>query len=45
MKVGVIAMDERLYDPVHWWRSSEGMRQVLFEGLAYVYALCFFHPS
>jgi len=42
--VGVIAMDEREYDPVHWWHSSEGVREVLFEGIAYVYAKWFFVP-
>jgi uncharacterized SAM-binding protein YcdF (DUF218 family) len=43
--VGVIAMDEQAYDLRHWWRSSEGVREVLFEGVAYLYALLFFCPS
>jgi uncharacterized SAM-binding protein YcdF (DUF218 family) len=44
VRVGVLAMDEREYDPVHWWRSSEGIREVLFEGVAYIYAKWFFVP-
>ncbi len=43
--VGVIALDELDYDPARWWRSSEGTREVLFEGLAYVYAKWFFVPT
>jgi uncharacterized SAM-binding protein YcdF (DUF218 family) len=42
IRVGVLAMDERGYDPVHWWRSSEGVREVLFEGVAYLYVRLFF---
>lgn len=42
IKIGVIAMDERDFDPVHWWRSSEGVREVLFEGVAYLYTRFFF---
>jgi len=44
VRVGVLAMDESGYDPVHWWRSSEGVREVLFEGVAYIYAKWFFVP-
>ena len=44
VKIGVVAMNEREYDPVHWWHSSEGVREVLFEGIAYVYAKWFFVP-
>jgi len=42
LKVGVLAMDDRDFDPVHWWRSSEGVREVLFEGVAYLYVRFFF---
>ena len=42
--VGVLAMDENGYDPVHWWRSSEGIREVLFEAVAYLYAKWIFVP-
>jgi hypothetical protein len=37
-RFGVIALDDPAYDPRHWWRFSEGVREVLFEGVAYVYA-------
>lgn len=43
--VGVIAMEERDYDPERWWRSSEGVRDVPFEALAYLYARWFFTPG
>jgi hypothetical protein len=38
MKVGVVALRDRTYDPAHWWRSSEGIREVPFETMAYLYA-------
>lgn len=44
-KVGVIAIEDRSYDPAHWWRSSEGVREVIGESIAYLYARIFFHPS
>ena len=37
-RVGVIAIEDRLFDPTHWWRSSEGVRTVLGEAIAYLYA-------
>jgi len=37
-RVGVIAIRPRSYDPVHWWRSSEGFRTMTSEAIAYVYA-------
>jgi uncharacterized SAM-binding protein YcdF (DUF218 family) len=43
--VGVIATPDDAYDPLHWWRSSEGVREVVGEGLAYVYARIFFRPG
>ncbi|MGA2556129.1 MAG: hypothetical protein ABSG04_07630, partial [Verrucomicrobiota bacterium] len=44
-KVGVIALDDVGYDPTHWWRTSEGVREVVGEGIAYLYARIVFHPS
>jgi hypothetical protein len=38
VKVGVIALRDRAYEPGHWWRSSEGIREVPFQALAYLYA-------
>lgn len=43
--VGVIAVPSPDYDPKHWWRYSEGVRDVVGEGIAYFYAKYFFYPS
>jgi hypothetical protein len=43
--VGIIAAPNPDYDPKHWWRSSDGFREVIGEGIAYVYARLFFYPS
>jgi hypothetical protein len=40
--VGVIAVKDKDYDPAHWWRTSEGVRTVIGEGIAYLYAKCLF---
>jgi uncharacterized SAM-binding protein YcdF (DUF218 family) len=42
VRVGVIAVEVQTYDPKHWWRSSEGVRDVIGEGIAYQYATMFF---
>jgi hypothetical protein len=42
--VGVIAVPSRDFDPAHWWRSSYGVRTVLDEALAYLYARFLFVP-
>jgi len=44
MKVGVIPLDDVEYDPAHWWRTSEGVREVIGEAIAYLYARFLFHP-
>ncbi len=44
IKVGVIPIPNPDYDPAHWWRYSEGVRDMLGETIAYVYAKFFFHP-
>jgi hypothetical protein len=33
------------YDAKHWWQYSEGVRDVLSEGVAYLYAKFFFWPG
>ena len=43
-KIGIIAMQTGAYDPQHWWRYSAGVREVLGETIAYIYARFFFHP-
>jgi hypothetical protein len=45
VSIGVIAVPDDAYDPAHWWRSSEGVREVVGEGLAYIYARVFFRPG
>lgn len=42
--VGVIPTEDPDYDPAHWWRSSDGVGEVLFQCFAYMYAKFFFHP-
>jgi uncharacterized SAM-binding protein YcdF (DUF218 family) len=44
VKVGVISVEDRRFDPNHWWRSSEGVRTVVDESIAYLYARIFFSP-
>ena len=33
------------YDQRHWWRYSQGVKDVLTEGVAYIYAKFLFWPS
>jgi len=40
----VIAAPDESYDPVNWWRSSNGAKTVGSELIAYIYAVLFFHP-
>lgn len=42
--VGVMAVPARGYEERYWWRSSQGVRVVLGEAIAYVYARFLFHP-
>jgi hypothetical protein len=44
VKVGIISVTNPDYDPAHWWRYSEGVRQVLSESVSYVYAKLIFYP-
>jgi hypothetical protein len=44
-KVGIIAARDPDYDPAHWWRYSEGVREILGESIAWVYAKFLFHPA
>lgn len=43
--VGIVAVANPDYDPARWWRYSEGVREVLGESIAYVYARIFFRPA
>jgi DUF218 domain len=42
--VGVIAAEDQSYDPGSWWKSSNGVRNVVDELVAYLYALILFNP-
>lgn len=43
-RVGIISVSSPDYDPDHWWRTSEGVREMIDEGIAYLYAKIFFWP-
>jgi hypothetical protein len=45
VKVGVIAMQSLTYNPRRWWRTSQGVREVIDETIAYLYARIFFRAS
>ncbi len=43
--VGVTSIPSREYDARHWWRYSAGVRGVIDEAVAYLYARWIFSPS
>jgi hypothetical protein len=43
--VGIIAVSSPDYNPKDWWRYSDGVREVIGESIAYIYARFFFCPS
>jgi hypothetical protein len=43
--VGIISVANPDYDPRRWWRYSDGVREVIGESIAYVYARLCFYPS
>jgi uncharacterized SAM-binding protein YcdF (DUF218 family) len=45
VKVGIIAVPDPDYDPKHWWNYSEGVREILGESVAYIYAKFIFWPT
>lgn len=45
VRVGIIATENPDYEPAHWWRYSEGVRQILGESIAYLYAKFIFQPE
>jgi uncharacterized SAM-binding protein YcdF (DUF218 family) len=40
-KIGSIAINDREYKPLLWWKSSKGVRSIINESIAYLYALFF----
>lgn len=45
VKIGIISVPSPDYDSKHWWRYSEGVKDVVVETVGYVYAKLIFHPS
>ena len=45
VKIGIIAAPNPDYDGARWWRHSEGVRDVIGETIAWLYATLFFWPS
>lgn len=43
-KIGMIAVTDREFDPDRWWTTSNGVRTVLSEAIAYGYARFLFRP-
>jgi uncharacterized SAM-binding protein YcdF (DUF218 family) len=43
--VGIIAVSNPDYNPTQWWRYSDGVREIIGESIAYIYARFFFYPS
>jgi hypothetical protein len=41
IKVGIIASNSQGYDPERWWTYSEGVRTLINELIAYIYAVVF----
>lgn len=45
VQVGVISVPSPDFDATHWWFYSEGVEEIVQEGLAYLYARVLFYPS
>ncbi len=43
--VGVIAVPNQDYDARRWWKYSEGVKEMISEGAAYLYVKLFYHPD
>ncbi len=43
--VGVIAIEDRDYDPKRWWKTSAGVRSLVDETVAYLYARFLFYRA
>jgi hypothetical protein len=44
-EVGIISVPNTEYDAAHWWRYSEGVKEIISEGAAYLYVRLFFWPG
>ncbi len=45
VEVGIISVPNPDYNAQVWWKYSQGVREVIDESIAYIYARIFFHPS
>ena len=45
VSVGIVAIASPDYEAARWWSSSEGVRDVIGETIAYLYVRLFFHPA
>jgi uncharacterized SAM-binding protein YcdF (DUF218 family) len=45
VKVGIISVASPDFDEKHWWRYSEGVEDLIGEGIGYLYAKFLFYPS
>jgi len=45
VQIGIIAVPNPDYDAAHWWRYSEGVKEIISEGAAYLYVRFFFWPD
>ena len=45
IEIGVLNADSLEYDPQNWWKTSNGVRTVMSEIIAYCYARFFFYPK
>ena len=43
--IGIIALPSPDYDSKQWWRYSDGVREAIGEGVAYIYARFLFYPA
>ena len=43
--VGIVAIENRSYDSRKWWKTSNGVRTVINEAIAYFYARFIFKPQ
>ncbi|QPJ65930.1 MAG: YdcF family protein [Candidatus Nitrohelix vancouverensis] len=44
LRIGVTSAETKHYDAQEWWKSSAGVRQVINESIAYLYARFIFTP-
>ena len=44
VRLGVVSVRNRAYDPKKWWKTSNGVKAVIEELVTYLYARLLFHP-